>query len=262
MDAIALEEAARIACLAADRARDETLSRFRSVEVETKADGSPVTEADRAAERVIREVLRGAYPDFGLLGEEYGAESVVGPPSLERATTPVWVIDPIDGTIAYSRGLRLYATLIALVEDGQAVLGLIDLPALDERYLGWRGGGCRRNGESVEVSGESDLQRALISHGDPMCFDRANQRPAFERLAREVPMLRGYTDAFGHAQVLSGGVDAMVDVDLNTWDAAASQILVTEAGGRWSSRRQANGKIDLVLGSPPLVEQLSAWLEG
>ncbi len=248
-----LAQAARTAGVAADRARKEILPRFRDVAVEIKSDGSPVTEADRAAERAIRSTLQESYPDFGILGEEYGGQDV-------KPDRPHWVIDPIDGTICYSRGIPLFSTLIALVADGEPVVGLIDLPALDERYVGFEGGGCERNGTPVRVSDEKDLSRAIVSHGDPFCFDRAGQRAAFERMAREIPMLRGYTDAFGHAQVLAGGVDVMVDFDLNPWDAAATEVLVREAGGDCIVSRQDNGKIGLVFGSPALVAQLSSFL--
>jgi len=255
MDAAALETAARAAARAADLARAETLGRFRSVAVETKSDGSPVTEADRAAERVIREVLHESHPEFGVLGEEYGDQMASG-----GEGAPQWVVDPIDGTIGYARGIPLFSTLIALVEEGTPVLGLIDLPALDERYLGWRGGGCHRNGEPVRVSQQTELRRALVSQGDAICFEWAGQSAALEHMRREIPLLRSYTDAFGHAQVLSGGIDAMVDCDLNLWDAAATQILVSEAGGRCESRHRGS-KIDLVFGSPALVEQLLEFLE-
>jgi len=249
----ALERAARAAEAAADRARAEVLPRFRRVAAETKADGSPVTEADRAAEGVIRETLRASHPDFAILGEEMGAE---GPPDR-----PTWVIDPIDGTIAFSRGIPLFATLIALVEEGEPRLGLIDLPTLGERYLGWRGGGCRRNGTPVRVSRESDLRRALVSHGDRACFERAGEAAAFARMTREVPFLRSYTDAFGHALVLSGGVDAMVDLDLSPWDMAATRVLVPEAGGACVLTAERGGKAGLVFGSPPLVEELASLLD-
>ena len=241
-----------MAGLAADRARDEILPRFRKVAVETKPDGSPVTEADRNAERAIRAVLRQAYPDFGILGEEFGEEIC--------ADRPRWVVDPIDGTIAFSRGIPLFATLIALLEGEQPVAGLIDLPSLDERYQGFRGGGCWRGDRRMQVSQQADLGRALVSHGDPICFERAGQSEAFERMARAIPLFRGYTDGFGHAQVLSGAVDAMVDLDLNLWDAAATQLLVSEAGGRCHTRRRDGGKFDLVFGSEPLVEKLCAML--
>lgn len=251
--ALDLARLARLAETAADRARAEILPRFRSVEVERKADGSPVTEADRAAERAIRRVLAEGDPDTAILGEEFGGERE---PTAGRS----WVIDPIDGTIAFSRGIPLFATILGLLHDGKPVLGLIDLPTLGERYVGWRGGGCRRNGTPVRVSQQTDLTRALVAHGDLFCFDRAGERAAFEQLSREVPMLRGYTDAFGHAQVLSGGADAMVDFDLNPWDAAATQVLVPEAGGRCVTIPYPEGKLGLVFGAPALVERLLGFL--
>jgi fructose-1,6-bisphosphatase/inositol monophosphatase family enzyme len=171
------------------------------------------------------------------------------------------VIDPIDGTLGFSRGLPLYSTLIGLVVDGEPVLGLIDVPGIGERIVGWKGGGCRRNGEPVRVSQERDLRRAIVSHGDPFCFDLYAARPVFTRMAAEIPVLRGYTDAFGHALVLGGGVDAMVDLHLNAWDAAPTQVLVPEAGGRCVTLPERNGKIGLVFGSPALVEQLVEMFE-
>jgi histidinol-phosphatase len=243
-----LEDALRAAQAAADRARREVMSRFRRVAVETKSDGSPVTEADREAERAIRETLRAAFPEHRILGEEYGAEG--------GTEGPCWVIDPIDGTIAFSRGIPLFTTLIALLDDGEPVLGLIDVPALDERYTAIRGGGCSRNGRPTRVSDETDLSRAIISHGDPFCFARYGRADVFERMAREIPLLRGYTDAFGHSLVLGGGVGAMVDLDLNVWDVAATRLLVPEAGGRCETLPEVGGKLGLVFGNARLVEQL------
>lgn len=245
------EDALRVAEAAADRARSEVLSRFRRVAVETKGDGSPVTEADRAAERAIRETLRAAFPEHRIHGEEFGEEGA--------GEGPCWVVDPIDGTIAFSRGIPLFSTLIALLVDGRPVAGLIDLPALGERYTAVLGGGCLRNGVPTRVSAERDLQRAIVSHGDPYSFERFGRRDVFERMARELPMLRGYTDAFGHALVLGGGVGAMVDLDLNLWDAVASQLLVPEAGGRCETLPGPNGKLGLVLGAPALVDALLGW---
>ena len=246
---IDLEAAAKAASAAADAARREILPRFRRVATETKADGSPVTEADRAAERAMRAVLRSFDASLGILGEEYGQEG-----NAERG----WLLDPIDGTIAFSRGIALFTTLIALVENGEPVLGLIDVPALDERYLGFRGAGVRRNGEPVHVSSETDLRRAIIATGDPFQFDRFAARDAYRRMSSELPLLRGYTDAFGHSQVLHGGIGAMVDPGIHPWDAAPSQILVPEAGGRCVTLdRRAEGRgVGLVFGSPALVEQL------
>ena len=248
-----LEAAAKAAAAAADAARREILPRFRRVRAERKADGSPVTEADLAAERAMREVLRAFDPTLGILGEEYGQEG-----DVERG----WVLDPIDGTIAFSRGIALFTTLVALIDGGEPVLGLIDVPALDERYLGFRGAGVRRNGEVVRVSQESDPARAIVSHGDPHQFHRFGARRGFERMSADFPLLRGYTDAFGHSQVLHGGVAAMVDPALNVWDAAPTQILVPEAGGRCLTldRRSDGRGLGLVFGSPALVERLADYL--
>jgi fructose-1,6-bisphosphatase/inositol monophosphatase family enzyme len=199
----------------------------------------------------MREVLRAFDPSLGILGEEYGQEG-----NAERG----WLLDPIDGTLAFSRGIPLFTTLIALVEQGEPVLGLIDVPALDERYLGFRGAGVKRNGEPVRVSTESDLKRAIISTGDPFQYDRFGARRAWERMSAELPLLRGYTDAFGHAQVLGGGVGAMVDLCLNTWDMAATRVLVPEAGGRCELLPPRGGKGGLVIGAPALVEQLLGYL--
>ena len=251
MSTLNFEAIAQAAESAADLARREILPRFRRVAVETKADGSPVTEADKAAERVIREHLRGAFPDHAIIGEEFGTE---GPPD-----GPCWLIDPIDGTIGFSRGIPLFTTLLALLEAGEPVFGLIDCPALGERYVGWKGGGCRRNGQPTRVSQETDLRRAIVSHGDPFCFEAFGARKVFERMVAECGLLRGYTDAFGHAMVLGGGVGAMVDLWLNPWDAAATQVLVPEAGGRCVTRQDRDGKIGLVFGSPALVERLESF---
>lgn len=229
-----LEDLAKVACAAADRARVEVLPRFRAVAVEIKRDGSPVTEADRAAEREIRALLAEATPEIGVVGEEYGGDA-----SREGRH---WLVDPIDGTIAFSRGIPLFSTLIALIEDGEPVLGLIDLPSLDERYVGWLGGGCRRNGQPTRVSEETDLAKAIISHGDPYTFELFGRRDVFDRMAQRIPMLRGYSDAFGHALVLGGGVGAMIDLHLNPWDAAATQVLVPEAGGALRHPSAAPGR--------------------
>lgn len=245
---------ARLAERAADAARAEILPRFRQVAVEIKGDGSPVTEADRAAEQAIKRVLREGDPDAAILGEEFGAEG-------DTKHGAAWVIDPIDGTIGFARGMPLFSTIIARLEDGVPVLGLIDLPGLDERTVGWKGGGVRRNGVAVRCSRATELRKSFCAHGDIFCFDLCGERPAFDRMAQSIGVLRGYTDAFGHAQVLAGGVDAMVDLHLNPWDAAATQILVPEAGGRCVTLAYPDvGKLGLVFGAPALVDELASWL--
>ncbi|MGI9592219.1 MAG: inositol monophosphatase family protein [Myxococcota bacterium] len=253
MPALDFEAVARAAQSAADAARRETIPRFRRIGFETSLGGLLGGGADCGAERAIRRQLRESFPDFGIVGEEFGEEGA--------DDRPRWVVDPIDGTIAFSRGIPLYTTLIALLEEGEPVFGLIDCPLLDERYLGWRGGGCQRNGEPTHVSAEEDLARAIVSHGDPFCFDLYGAPEAFERLARECKLLRGYTDAFGHAQVLGGGVAAMVDLNLNLWDAAPSLVLVPEAGGRIVQLPEKDGKIGLVFGGTAIVEKLLGFFD-
>jgi histidinol phosphatase-like enzyme (inositol monophosphatase family) len=250
-----LLRAARVAGAAADAARREVLPRFRHVAVERKADGTPVTEADREAERAMRAVLLEAFPDIAVVGEEEGGETA------DR----YWIVDPIDGTLSFSRGVPLFGTLIALVEGGETQVGVIDLPALDERIVGVRGGGAERNGVPVTASRERDLGAAIVACGDFYCFDLWNERPFLERLVAEAPKLRAYTDAFGHAQTVGGSVDVMVDLALKPWDIAATRLLIEEAGGACrviDRSEQHDYGWGLVFGSPALVDQLSAWLEG
>ncbi len=247
-----LEDLALVAADAADLARTETLGRFRAVTARTKPDGSPVTEADIAAERAIRAHLAQATPDIGVCGEELGHE---GDPTKGRW----WMVDPIDGTIAYARGLPLYSTLISYVEDGTPLLGLIDLPALDERFVGWSGGGCTRNGQPVRVSTQASFDDALIAHGDRYAFEAMDLMDAYAELTTLAPCSRGYTDAVGHAMVLAGSVDLMIDAGLSPWDAAPTQVLVAEAGGLCLAARHME-RTTLVLGAPALVEEAAKLL--
>ncbi len=250
IDAPDLDAALEVACRACDRAREEILPRFRNVAVETKGDGSPVTEADREAERAIRAVITEAFPDDAILGEEFGA-------SGEAGARRQWIIDPIDGTIAFSRGIPLFTTLVALVVDGEPVVGVIDLPSVDDRIAGARGRGVRRGDTPVHVSNGPELADALVCHGDLFCFDLSGLREAYDSLAGVVPKLRGYTDAFGHLLVLSGAADAMLDCDLNPWDAAVTRVLAAEAGGVcWVRERDAGRKLDLLFGAEPTVDAI------
>ena len=249
LDERALRSALAVADRACDAARAEILPRYRKTAVETKHDGSPVTVADREAERAIRRVIGEAFPDDAILGEEFGATSR---PSRRR-----WVIDPIDGTIAFTRGIPLFTTIVALLIDDVPVVGMIDLPAVNDRIGGFAGGGVFRGSERIAVSSRTELGDALVCHGDLFCFDHAGLRSLYESMARRVPKLRGYTDAFGHLLVLSGAADAMVDCDLNPWDAAATRILALEAGGVcWMREREAGQKLDLVFGNPAIVAEI------
>ena len=254
IDEFEMRDALRVAALACDRARAEILPRFRRVAIETKRDGSPVTEADRAAELAIRDVIEQAFPDDAILGEEFGSKVSGG--------NRRWVIDPIDGTIAFSRGIPLFTTLIALLVDETPVLGMIDLPASNDRISGFQGGGVWRGDQRIEVSKTTGLADALICHGDLFCFDAAGLRPVFDGLTRHARLLRGYTDAFGHLLVLSGAADAMIDCDLNPWDAAVTRVLAHEAGGVcWVRERNDGEKLDLVFGNESLVSSIGELMQ-
>jgi len=252
-DPQALGRALEAAVAAAHSAAEAILPLFRSeaLDVESKGDGSPVTQADRAAEAVVRRHLAQAYPDIDILGEEEGFE--------DRGSRLRWIIDPIDGTISFSRGLPLFGTLIALEDrqEDRGLLGVIHLPALGETYSGGRGLGVHCGGEALRIGPHSPGASApLIAAGDPLQFQLSDCAADCERLARK-PFFRGYTDCFGHAMVLRGGVAAMVDPGLALWDIAATRVLVEEAGGQVFCRPSTQeGKVDAILGQRGLVEEL------
>lgn len=253
----ALDAALAVAHRACDAARAEILPRYGRVAVETKRDGSPVTEADREAEQAIRRVIADAFPDDAVLGEEFGEDAT-------GASRRKWIVDPIDGTIAFTRGIPLFTTLVALLVDDEPVVGVIDLPAVGDRIGGRRGGGLQRGGADgaaptgrAHVSAGPALVDALVCHGDLFCFERAGLRAGYDALSTAIPKLRGYTDAFGHLLVLTGAADAMVDCDLNPWDAAATRVLAAEAGGACRMRvREGGTKLDLLFGAPTTVDAI------
>jgi histidinol-phosphatase len=203
----------------ADAADAISLSRFRAsdLRVETKPDLTPVTEADRAVETAIRERLAAERPDDGLLGEELG--TVAG--GNRR-----WIVDPIDGTRNYSRGIPVWATLIALEEDGVVLLGVVSAPALHRRWHAERDGGAWVNDDRIRVSAVREIGDAVLS------FALEQPVPALAGYAWHA---RGYGDFWAHMLVAEGAVDAAVDaVGVKVWDLAAIQPIVEEAGGRFT----------------------------
>ena len=218
----------------------------RDLEIETKPDRTFVTQADRAIERMIRERLLDAFPDHGLIGEEYGTEA--GDASVR------WYIDPIDGTHNFIRGVPLFGTLLAVERDGELQAAVLSAPALDERWWGWRGGGAwaRNRGESprrIHVSGITRLEDSQVLFGSGRDIVASGRAPGFERLLRDVWRERGFGDFWGYALVAEGAAEAMVEVGLSAWDAAAPLLLVEEAGGRATDlegRRAIDGGTFLV----------------
>jgi histidinol-phosphatase len=202
----------------------------RDLHIETKPDRTFVTEADTAIEARIRERIHAAFPDHGLVGEEYGVD--------DDDASVRWYIDPIDGTHNFMRGVPLFGTLLAVERDGELQASVISAPAFDERWWAHRGGGAwaRNRGETVPrrmaVSGVATLGDAHLLYGSARDLVTSGLAPGFEGLLLEVWRERGFGDFWGYTLVGEGAAEAMVEVDLKTWDAAAPFVIVEEAGGR------------------------------
>lgn len=195
------------------------LARFRSRDllVETKPDLSPVTEADREVERELRAMLGAERRRDAILGEEQG---------VSGSGSRRWIIDPIDGTRNYSRGIPVWATLIALEKNGRIVLGVVSAPALQRRWWAERGGGAHAGGDLVQVSGVRRPEDAVLSF--------ALEQPV-PGLATRAWHARGYGDFWSHMLVAEGAIDGAIDaVGVSVWDLAAVQVIVEEAGGTFT----------------------------
>ncbi len=209
----------------ADAADRIAMSRYRDEDlvIDTKPDLTPVTEADRAVEHALRSRLATERPEDLVLGEEFGGQ----PSSAGRQ----WVIDPIDGTKSYVRGVPVWATLIALVVDGQARVGVISAPALARRWWASPGSGAHTRGPEgqrrLRVSAVQDLADASFSFSDHVGWEPG----ALESLAGSTWRARGYGDFWSHVLVAEGAVDIAAEPQLNVWDIAALIPVVEQAGG-------------------------------
>jgi histidinol-phosphatase len=206
------------------RAGRVTLAHYQTgVAADTKADESPVTIADREAERVARELIEARFPHDGLLGEEQG-ETRAG---ADRR----WIIDPIDGTRSFIRGVPLFGVLLALEVENEAVLGVMHFPALDESVYAARGHGCWWNGRRALVSDTTALGDAFVATTDVENIHATGRGHAFDMLRARVAGWRTWGDCYGYALVATGRVDAMLDPIMSVWDAAALAPIIDEAGG-------------------------------
>lgn len=247
----AAEEAAALAAR-------ETRGLFRSpLLVESKGDASPVTEADRAAERALRRFLGERFPQHGILGEEYGAE---------RADAEwLWVLDPIDGTRAFLTGRPLWGTLIGLMHRGTPVLGLLDQPVLGERWIGVAGQGTTFNGAPARTRACAGLSSAELGCTSPDIFDAASA-PRFARVRHAARRVSWGGDCYLYGLVTLGLVDLVVEDTLKPWDWAALAPILEGAGGRmtdWAGNplRLDTAKGDVVaLGDAALLPEVVAAL--
>lgn len=226
MDYPKLRDLALAAARAGGRA---ALGHFRrpDLQVETKYDDSPVTVADREAEAAIAATVRAARPQDAWLGEETGTA---------EGTSPYrWIVDPIDGTRNFVRGIPLWAVLVACehVEHG-VVAAAVGIPGLDEWYDAILGGGARLGGKSIRVSRVAEMKDALFCFESPSWFSRNRMDGCFRELCEGTGLQRGICDAYGHMLVATGRAEIVVEPQLKVWDVAATSLVVREAGGRFS----------------------------
>lgn len=209
----------------ADAADRIAMRYFRQdVAVRTKPDRSPVTQADTEIEELLRDEIARAYPDHGVWGEEFGDAS--GDKDVR------WLIDPIDGTKAFLRGVPNFATLIGIERAGRQVLGLVSAPAMGLRWWGGPDLGAFENGRVIAVSAVSDLKDAHVCHGELHSFEAYGCGPGWAALWPQTWRQSGLGDFYGHMVVANGGADLMPEPIVNPWDICAVKAIVEGAGGR------------------------------
>ena len=202
-----------------------TLGYFRTgaARPEFKEDDTPVTVADREAERLIRERIRGRYPGHTVMGEEYGTEG--------SSDDFRWIVDPIDGTKAFVRGVPFYGVLIGLEIEGVCEVGAAYFPALDEMLCAATGAGCYLNGRRTRVSEKARLADGIVCFTDAKGFEKYGREAEWRRILSSAGEARGWSDAYGHALVATGRAEAMLDPAMNPWDCAPFPPILREAGG-------------------------------
>jgi len=206
---------------------DTTLDYFqRSFELQFKSDDSPVTNADRNAERTIRNLINKHFPDHGIIGEEFGTEN--------EDSDIVWVLDPIDGTQSFIHGVPFYTTLIGVLVNNKPEVGVVYAPALGEMASAAIGFGAALNGNPMKIRTCDALEKATFLSTDVTTYNEHGHEAALKQLLEKCRIHRTWGDAYGHMMVASGRADFMIDPILNIWDAAALLPIVKEAGGSFS----------------------------
>lgn len=232
-------------------AGDFAMSQYgRSIAVELKRDGSPVTIADRGAEERARGWIEQHFPGDGILGEEYGD---VRPDAARR-----WIVDPIDGTNSFVRGVPLWGTLVAVTEGEHVLAGCAYFPAVGETVLAAVGEGCFWNGARCGVSPERDLAKATVLVTDANFARHAERGTLWRDLAHRAGVARTWGDCYGYLLVATGRAEVMLDDVVSPWDAAALYPIITEAGGSftdWRGRATAFGG-DIIATNSALAAQV------
>jgi len=245
-----------IALEAAKAARELILSYYGGVfDIETKADQTPVTVADRGAEQVIRDSLRNAFPDHGILGEEYGSET--------GDTQFLWLVDPIDGTKSFVKRYGMFSTQIALMHGGKLILGVSCAPAMNELVWATRGGGGYDENGRLHVSNVNNIAQASISTGNIQSLAAGNRWPALGQILANADRTRGYGDYYHYHRLAAGQLDAVIESDVNILDIAALKLIVTEAGGMFTDLDGMAINLDtrsVLAATPALHAALSAKL--
>ena len=215
----------RLALSLADEADQITMKYFRAagLAVKTKSDRTPVSEADEAVEKMVRERLAAEHPDDGIVGEEFGAQG---------AGRRRWIIDPIDGTKNYVRGVPVFATLLALECDGEITTGVVAAPAMHRRWWASRGEGAFCNGNRLRVSSVASIESAFIGYDSVTDFKPHDR---FVQLLERSERSRGFGDFWIHMLVAEGALDVALEPRVALWDMAPIQVIVEEAGGRFTN---------------------------
>ncbi len=211
------------------RAGRITLGYFNAgIRPEYKPDDTPVTAADRAAEEFIRGEIEKKYPTHAILGEEFGA-------SAAPSVTHRWIIDPIDGTKSFMRGVPLYGVLIGLEIEGVVRVGAAYYPGTDEMLAAADGLGCWWNSRRAHVSEESSFERACACFTTCHNFEKYGRKDSWERIQKAFYQVRGWSDAYGYLLAATGRVEAMLDPVMNVWDCGPFPVIFREAGGYFGS---------------------------
>jgi histidinol-phosphatase len=197
-----------------------------NVAVEWKLNQSPVTIADREAEQLLRTTLLAAFPEDGFLGEEFGEQ-----PGTSGFR---WIIDPIDGTRSFVRGVPLWATLVGLEYQGEQIAGVVEVPVLGHTYRALRGDGCYRNERRLRVSDVSSLADSVLFYSSPSWFVQVGCERMYLDLAARTQRQRGFGDFYGFVLLAQGSGEIMVDYGVHIWDVAALRPIIEEAGGRFT----------------------------